>query len=171
MRLTYEDSCRELERLCFIERGQAPTTPLTRRPRFDDDVGVQFFRTLVEDAVLSNLTLPATFFGRSEIVRTSFANADFRQSTLCWNDFVDVDFSDACLTDCDLRASTFERVTFARADLRDTDLRQSSFVDCEFAGADMRGAMLTRPQVLELSVQQREDVVWQDEDGEEPSGG
>jgi len=81
-------------------------------------LGIQFFRTYVEDADLSNLTMPGTFFGRSEITRSSFRNTDLRSSTLCWNDFVAVDFSDACLADCDLRASTFDGCTFERADQR-----------------------------------------------------
>ena len=61
----------------------------------------------------SHLTIPRTFFGRSEIAHTSFANSDLSESTLCWNDFVDVDFTNACLAGADLRASNYERVRFA----------------------------------------------------------
>ncbi len=149
MRRTYEESVFELERQGWIERGQAPTTAPATRPRFDDDAaGIAFFRTRVEDADLSNLTLPGTFFGRSEIVRTRFRNTDLRNSTLCWNDFVDVDFTDACLASCDLRGSSFDR--------------------CTFAGADLRGALVGSAQEIDLSLEQRETVVWSDE---EPDGG
>ncbi len=172
MRRSYGESCRELERLGFIERGQAPTEPLRRRPLPDDEeLGVQFFRTRVEDAKLADLTLPRTFFGRSEIRASSFRGTDLSESTLCWNDFVDVDFGGACLVSSDLRASLFERVSFARADLRDADLRRSTFEDCDFAGADLRGAKLTRAQELPLSDAQREVIAWQDDDGPEPPGG
>ena len=149
MRRTYEESVRELERQGWIERGQAPTAPPARRPRFDDEaLGIQFFRTSVENADLSNLTMPGTFFGRSEIVRTCFRDTDLRNSTLCWNDFVDVDFSEACLASCDLRASTFDGCTFERADLR--------------------GALVGSAQEIDLSEEQRQTVVWSDE---EPAGG
>jgi uncharacterized protein YjbI with pentapeptide repeats len=149
VRRTYEESVRELERQGWIERGQAPTAPPAQRPRFDDDaLGVQFFRTRVEDADFSNLTIPGTFFGRSEILRTSFRSTDLRNSTLCWNDFVEVDFSDACLTSCDLRAATFDGCTFDRADLR--------------------GALVSSSQEIDLSAEQKQTVVWSDE---EPDGG
>jgi uncharacterized protein YjbI with pentapeptide repeats len=149
MRKTYAASVLELERLGFIDQGQAPASPPARRPQFDDDaLGVQFFRTLVADSDLSNLTLPGTFFGRSEIVRSSFRNCDLRLSTMCWNDFVDVDFSEACLADCDLRASGFER--------------------CRFTNADVSRALLGRNQSIDLSDEQRGTVVWCDD---EPPGG
>ncbi|MEO8549666.1 MAG: pentapeptide repeat-containing protein [Kofleriaceae bacterium] len=102
----------------------------------------------VADEDLSNLTLPGTYFARSEISRTSFRNADLRHSTFCWNDFVDVDFRDACLADCDLRAATFER--------------------CRFDGADLRGATLDSDCSIVLSSAQRATVVWSDD---EPDGG
>jgi BTB/POZ domain-containing protein KCTD9 len=170
-RRTYDDSCRELQRQGWIE--DSPPLP-TRRPRHDDDVlGVSFFRTLVEDADLSNMTLPRTFFGRSEIHRTSFRNADLAESVLCWNDFVDVDFSSCALARGDLRAASFRGVSFADADLQETDLRRSTFEACKFDGAGLRGAKLTVEQgrALELSAAQRSVIAWQDEDGDEPDGG
>jgi uncharacterized protein YjbI with pentapeptide repeats len=149
VRRTYEESVRELERQGWVERGQAPTAPPTRRPCFDDEaLGIQFFRTSVEDADLSNLTMPGTFFGRSQIVRTRFRDTDLRNSTLCWTDFIDVDFSGACLASCDLRASTFDGCTFARADLR--------------------GAVVGSAQEIDLSEEQWQTVVASDE---EPDGG
>lgn len=149
MRKTYEASVQELERLGLLGRGKAPATPPTRRPQHDDEVlGVGFFRTLLADANLVNLTLPGTFFGHSEITRSSFRNCDLSRSTMCWNDFIDVDFSDACLADCDLRASTFG--------------------GCRFTNADVSGALLGRKQAISLSEEQRRVVVWSDD---EPPGG
>lgn len=148
-RRSYADSIRRLETLGHLDPGQAPTTPPNRRPRFDDDaLGVQFFRTEVDDADLSNLTLPGSFFARSAVARTSFRNTDLRMSTMCWNDFTDVDFRDACLAECDLRASVFD--------------------GCRFEGADMHGALLTTGCAITLSAAQREMVIWSDE---EPAGG
>ena len=145
----YHDSVRKLEQLGYLEEGQAPNAAPDRRPQFDDELlGIQFFRTRVSDADLSSLTLPGTYFGRSEIIRTAFRNTDLRLSTLCWNDFIEVDLRDACLADCDLRAALFER--------------------CEIEGADLRGAILSRDCSLPLSASQREAVVWSDE---EPDGG
>jgi uncharacterized protein YjbI with pentapeptide repeats len=139
----------ELQRLGLIEEGEAPATPPTRRPQVDDDaLGLQFFRTLVADVDLSKLTMPGTFFGRSEIARCSFRDSDLRMSTMCWNDFVQVDFSDACLADCDLRGSTFE--------------------GCRFANANLTRALLGHDQSLDLSNAQRASVMWSDE---EPPGG
>jgi uncharacterized protein YjbI with pentapeptide repeats len=129
--------------------SKAAATAPDRRPRFDDDaLGVQFFRTLVTDEDLSSLTLPGTFFGRSEIIRSSFRNTDLQRSTMCWNDFVEVDFRDACLAECDLRASSFE--------------------SCTFDGADMRGAIVSSGCPIRLDATQREAVVWSND---EPDGG
>jgi len=148
-RCSYLESARRLEELGYIQKGQAPTLAPHRRPRFDDDaLGIQFFRTRVADADLSNLTLPGTFFGHSEIVRSSFRDTDLQRSTMCWNDFINVDFRGACLLECDLRASTFEA--------------------CDFDGAEMRGAILGADCAIRLSASQREAVVWSDE---EPEGG
>lgn len=144
------------------------------RPRYDDPepLGINFFRTSVEGD-LAGLTLPRTFFGRSEIRDASFHNTDLSESTLCWCDFVGVDFTDACLRDSDLRASNFERVRFDRGDLRNADLRMSGFTDCSFVDAMMSGAKLTRDQegTLLLSPQQRMEVDWQTDEGDEPDGG
>jgi uncharacterized protein YjbI with pentapeptide repeats len=148
-RSSYHDSVRRLEELGYIQNGQPPASAPERRPRFDDDaLGIQFFRTRVEGEDLSNLTLPGTFFGRSEVIRSSFRNTDLHRSTMCWNDFVDVDFRGACLADCDLRASSFER--------------------CDFEAADMRGAIVSRDGSIGVTASQREMIVWSDE---EPQGG
>jgi BTB/POZ domain-containing protein KCTD9 len=167
-RLDYEASCRRLHEMGFPDCDPPPPLP-NRSPKPDDEgpLGVSFFRTSVGND-LSGLTLPRTFFGRSEIGGVSFRDTDLHESTLCWNDFIDVDFSNAVLRGADLRASLFERVTFAGA-----DLRISSFLDCRFEGAAMKGATLTRAQgeSLALSPQQRAEINWVDEGGDEPEGG
>jgi uncharacterized protein YjbI with pentapeptide repeats len=60
----------------------------------------------------SDLTLPRTFFGRSELDGTAFRNTDLTESNLCWNDFNGVG----------------------------ADLRRSSFTGCIFEGALLKGA-------------------------------
>jgi uncharacterized protein YjbI with pentapeptide repeats len=126
MRLDYETSCRQLNELGFDDCEPAPPIP-DRKPRYDDEepLGVSFFRSRV-GGDLSGLTLPRTFFGRSEVNAASFHGTDLRESTLCWNDFVDVDFSYAVLSNSDLRAAVFERVLFVHADL---EICRSSPID------------------------------------------
>jgi hypothetical protein len=117
------------------------------RPDDEEPLGVSFFRTFVgEGDDLSGLFLPHTFFGRSEINDAAFRNTDFTESNLCWNDFVDVDFTDAVLAGSDMRASLFQRVRFVRTDLRRADLRRSTFEGCAFEGALMEGAIVTQKQ-------------------------
>jgi uncharacterized protein YjbI with pentapeptide repeats len=96
-----------------------------------------------------------------------------RESRLCWNDFIDVDFSETILSDADLRASLFERVSFAGTDLRFADLRRSTFTNCVFDRASMKGTILTRRlgKTLALSGSQLSEINWTDDDGEEPVGG
>ena len=148
-RLSYAESVRRLVEQGDIAVGTAPATPPTRRVHADDDtLGIEFFRTRVADTDFSNLTLPGLYFGRSEIANCSFRNADIRYSTLCWNDFIDVDFHGACLVDCDLRAALFER--------------------CNFEGAEMQGALVNKDSAVYLSEAQRRVVIWSDE---EPDGG
>jgi BTB/POZ domain-containing protein KCTD9 len=173
-RLSYDDTVRRLVELDLLDAGEHPPIP-DRLPQPDDEVaGISFFRTFVGDgADLSGLTMPRTFFGRSEIRGVSFRNSDLAESNLCWNDFADVDFSDAVLAGADLRAARYTRVTFARTDLRAADLRRAEFEACSFDGALMDGARLTRAQGqrLPLSHAQRAAVDWQEEEGEEPGGG
>lgn len=174
VRWNYEQSCRRLQELGWLDAGDVPPMP-ARPPRHDDEeleVAIRFFRTRVSGD-FSNMTLPRTFFGRSEIAAASFRNTDLSESILCWNDFIGVDFTDASLRGSDLRASIFNGVHFSRSDVRDADLRRSRFHECDFTDADFRGAKLTRPlgAALRLSPRQLESVAWQDSDGEEPSGG
>jgi len=177
-RLSYEQSCRVLQRLGYPDVGAEGVIPPIpdHRPQIDQDpLGITFFRTRVGQGEhdLTNLTLPRTFFGRSEIASVSFKNTDLSESSLCWNDFNGVDFTDADLSGCDLRASMFREVNFVRTSLRDADLRRSRFEACDFTDADMRGAKLTRKQgeQIILSDQQRNVIDWQESDGEQPPGG
>jgi uncharacterized protein YjbI with pentapeptide repeats len=127
----------------------------------------------VADSALDSLTLPRTFFGRSEIRSTSFRDTELTESTANWNDFVQVDFSGADLSRSDLRGNTMELVSFRGARLAGVDLRCCSLKDCDFTGAEMTGARVTRETgaALALSSQQTGAIDWHDEDGEEPEGG
>ena len=173
-RITYEESCKVLQGLGYLEQGVVP--PVPDHPPQDDDeepLGVNFFRTLVGEGDLENLTLPRTYFARSEVGPVSFANTDLSESALCWNDFNKVNFTDADLSKSDLRASLFRGVIFAGSNLRDADLRRSTFEKCDFTDAEMRGAKLTskQGQVIVISKKQREEIDWQESDGNEPGGG
>ena len=82
-RLSYLESCRQLSAL--NDKGEPPRIP-DRLPHYDDDEtwGINFFRELVRKRDLSNLTLPRTYFGRSQIEQVLFRNTDFTESNLCW---------------------------------------------------------------------------------------
>jgi uncharacterized protein YjbI with pentapeptide repeats len=173
-RRTYQDSCELLQELGYLEKGIRPPIP-DHRPQYDDEepLGVSFFRTFVGEGDLENLTLPRTYFAKSEVGPVSFKNTDLSESTLCWNDFNGVDFTDADLSRSDLRSSIFVGSVFVRANLQDTDLRRSTFQDCDFTGAELRGAKLTHAQGkhISLSEMQRREINWQDSHGDEPPGG
>lgn len=173
-RKDYRASCQLLQDLGLIDKGEPPRMP-DHRPQYDDlePLGIRFFRTLVTNAKLSNLTIPKTFFGRSKISKVSFENCDLSESTLCWNDFIEVDFSRSALTQSDLRASMYVKVLFDQADLRGVDLRLSSFEACSFVGANMTNALANLKQQvsLPLSAAQRAQMYWTADEGEEPGGG
>lgn len=173
-RLSYEDSCLRLQDN-YLEAGDIPPIP-GHLPQSDDEnpLGVSFFRTFVGGGDdLSNLRLPRTFIGHSEINRALFQNTDFTESNLCWNDFTDVDFTLAVLAGSDLRASAFVRVKFVSTDLKNADMRLSSFECCDFTNALMAGAIFSQSQrdQLSLSSKQQGEISWATEDGPEPSGG
>jgi uncharacterized protein YjbI with pentapeptide repeats len=172
-RLSYEDSCRTLQSQQIIDSGDIPRLP-QQPPRYDDEVlGVSFFRTMIADSKIEHLTLPRTFFGRSEIRATSFQDTDLSESTANWNDFIDVDFSTADISHADFRACVFERVRFSGARLAGVDFRHCGFKACDFSGADLTDAKLTKKAgaSLQLSSEQQSVIDWQAEDGEEPEGG
>ena len=172
-RLSYEDSCRALQKSQIIEDKLIPPISASQ-PRYDDEnPGISFFRTLLAEAKLEHLTLPRTFFGRSEIRATSFKDTDLSGSTANWNDFIDVDFTGTDLSDADLRACLFEQVRFKDANLAGADFRYCGFKKCDFTGADLTDAKLTQKagSALRLSPEQQGVIDWQSEDGDEPTGG
>ena len=171
-RASYTESCRVLRSLDLLERDELPPLPV-RQPRHDDDqLGVSFFRTRLADVALDGLTLPRTFFARSEIRSVSFRDCDLSESTVNWNHFIDVDFSAADLSLADFRGSIFERVSFRGTLLRGADLRRTTFRGCTFTEVDMTAAKLTRSfsWVFRLSRAQRSAIHWMLV-GPEPEGG
>ncbi len=92
---------------------------------------------------------------------------------MCWNDWLECDFTDAHLTRADLGASEYVRCCFAGARLAHADMRGSAFEECDFTGARMANARLTREQGAQLGLtrSQQMEIDWQDEDGPEPPGG
>ena len=174
-RLSYELSCNRLRELKLLADDDPAPIP-DRLPRHDDEepLGVNVFRTrLMGDLDLSDLSLPRTFFGRSEINGVSLRNSDLHESNLCWNDFVGADFTGADLSRSDMRSSIFKGVRFVATNLEEADLRRSTFTDCVFEGAVMRGSTLTPQQgeTMLLTETQRREIKWVDEDGPQPDGG
>lgn len=175
IRLSCHLSYARLRDLGLLDPDERSSLP-ERMPRHSDEGshGFSVFRTRLADTLdLSDLSLPRSFFGRSEIKRVSFRNTDLHESNLCWNDFLGTDFTDADLARSDMRSSIFQEVVFVNANLDGADLRQSSFVDCNFEGATMRGAALTRDQSrsMPLSEAQKLAIDWRENDGPEPDGG
>jgi BTB/POZ domain-containing protein KCTD9 len=172
-RLSYPESCHSLQSRHLLDEGNIPTLPESL-PRHDDEVlGVSFFRTSLADCALENLTLPRTFFCRSDIRNVSFRGSDMSESVACWNDFTNVDFSFVDLSKADLRASIFQSVNFHGANLRNVDFRRATFRKCVFTNADLTGARFLRGfrWIFILSSSQRRSIHWQDTPGEEPEGG
>ena len=172
-RKSYLESCKLLQSHDLLEAAETPPLP-ERMPCYDDEVfGVSFFRTQLADISLENLTLPRTFFGRSEIRNVSFRGSDLSESSANWNDFISVDFSSADLSRTDLRASIFERVNFKGAVLQDADLRRVTFRNCVFTNADFTRTKLQRSMtwLFRLTRWQRSAVDWQISAGPEPEGG
>lgn len=172
-RTSYAESCRILQSKELLEVDELPTLP-ERAPRHDDEqLGISFFRTRLADVALEGLSLPRTFFGRSEIRNVSFRGTNLSESTANWNDFIDVDFSSTDLSCADFRACNFERVSFRGAVLRGLDLRLAKFRGCTFTDADMAGIKLVHSAVwfFRLSHGQRAVIDWQSQPGPEPEGG
>ena len=174
LRLDYPKSIARLQELRLLRSNEAPPMP-ERMPEPCDEqpLGLGFYKIFVSDVDLSNLSIPRTYFGRSEIKDVCFQNSDLSESNLRWNDFIDIDFTDARLTGADFRASFYARVNFTRADLRGADMRRTHFENCQFENAVMDGAILTRKdgKALALSADQRSVIVWCDDEGPTPTGG
>ena len=172
-RLSYEDSCRALQKLQLLEPGEIPALP-GERPRDDDEVrGVGFFRVMVAEAKLEHLTLPRTFISRSEFRDCSFKDTDLSGSTVNWNDFIEVNFTGADLSGVDFRACVFNGARFRKAVLAGADFRYCGFTACDFTEADLTDVKITQKvgRSLRLTVEQQSVVDWQADDGEEPEGG
>lgn len=148
-------------------------------PNHDDEdpIGVSFFKTGLEDADLSSLSLPRTFFGRSLFARVSFENTLLSDSRMCWTDFDECDFTGADLSGCDVRASNFEGCSFDNATLAGADLRSARFIGCSFIEGDLSHAIVDRQTAAESSFEdeltdgQRSSIHWVASPGEEPPGG
>jgi BTB/POZ domain-containing protein KCTD9 len=171
--LNYEQSCKFLQQDGWLKEGDFPKLP-AQPPQYDDEeLGVSFFRTIIEGAKFHNLTLPRTYFGRSEIKNSSFVGSDLTESVANWNDFIDVDFSGADLSRFDFRGCALQGVKFGNSALKDADLRCCGFEDCSFEGADMAGVKMTKAAgtSIPLTDAQREVIDWHDDDGPEPGGG
>jgi uncharacterized protein (TIGR02996 family) len=152
-------------------------------PSFDDEapLGLSYFKSGLEDADRSGLTMPRTFVGRSGFSRVRFTDSDLSESRMCWNDFEHCDFSGADLSRCDMRAATFTGCKFVGAILRGVDFHRSYFKDCDFTGADLTGAvaeggiLYTRSGhtgVADfLTIKQQAVMTWTPDEGPEPPGG
>lgn len=149
-----------------------------RMPSYDDEepLGLSYYKSGLEDADRSRLTMPRTYFGRSGFVRVLFTDTDLSESRMCWNDFEGCDFSGADLSGCDMRASVFKECRFVGASLRRADLRRSSFDDCDFADADLTGAVAEDEDAIGcvqdwLTDEQQAVMSWIEDEGPEPPGG
>ena len=174
-RKNYEQSCKHLMNLGWIE--EVPPIP-DRMPKQDDEeLGLSFFRTILEDEdqeePFINLTIPRTYINRTKADVISFDGTDLSESAICWNEFEDVDFCESKLRDSDMRANQFLACVFDDADLRGCDLRHSEFNRCTFDGAKMKGTIMTRDQaeMMELDDKQTSVIDWRDDAGPEPEGG
>ncbi|QJW93781.1 pentapeptide repeat-containing protein [Frigoriglobus tundricola] len=142
----------------------------------EEPLGFSYFRSGLEGADRSHLTMPRTLFSRSWLVGTTFAGTDLSESCMCWNDFDACDFSGADLSGCDMRASHFRGCKFAGALLRGADLRRSSFEGCDFTGADLLGAVAEAGDSDgcvhdSLSREQQAVMALSPDEGPEPPGG
>ena len=89
------------------------------------------------------------------------------KSSMCWNEFEDVDFCNTILRNSDLRGSRFLDCEFCDPDLRGSDLRHSEFIKCHFDDAKMKGTIMTRDQAdkADLDEKQMSVIDWRDDAG------
>jgi BTB/POZ domain-containing protein KCTD9 len=158
-------------------KGEPFVQPRMPRPRDEGPLGFHYYKHHVEDADLANLTLPRTFFGRSGLHGVRYRNTDLSRSWMCWNDFIDCDFSGANLSGCQMRSSIFRRCKFVGTNLKRADLRGSTIEGCDFTHALLNGARADEFYAGEfelyqrLSEKQRKVMQWSEEPGPEPDGG
>jgi uncharacterized protein YjbI with pentapeptide repeats len=181
-RISFNDSIEVLKKYfkeAILGLDSEPYMPPSIPNHDDVKTGISFFRGFYENCNLDNLTLPRTYFGRSELRKISFRNTDLSESRMCWNDFIECDFTDANLKGSDLRNSIYKGCIFKNATLDNADLRHEHFENCNFSEASLKGAKLTKRWTLfskakskiDLSEEQRKEIDWQKEDGEEAPGG
>lgn len=153
------------------------TTP---HPEDEEPVGVRFFHMNFgsvdpdeEEMLLEQLSLPRTFINRCEINGVSFQNTDLSESFICWNDLLNVNLANVDLHNSDMRSNYFRNVTFKESNLTNADLRRATFENCDFANAIMTDCKLDLVYVsfLDLSPEQRKQIDWCSDPGEEPPGG
>jgi hypothetical protein len=155
-------------------RKKRPVVPARMPSRGDEAIRLSFYKQVVRDADLSNLTLPRLFVRQCEFRGADFQNTDLTESRLCWNDFIACDFRGADLSHCDLRASIFRDCKFGKATLGGADLRRSTVSRCTFRGAHTYGAIADYIYAEEtdieerLSPKQRDSMEWHEDPGEEP---
>jgi hypothetical protein len=152
------------------KRGR-PIIPKRSAGSYNSGPCLGFYRTRVYAEDFHNLTMPRTFFARTELERVLFRGSDLSASFMCWDDWLDCDFTEADLSGADMRASLYINCTFAHANLTGADLRSSSFVDCAFTNAQMQGSKMTKAQAADmlLSDAQRAEIVWKRTDGPAPN--
>ena len=134
---------------------------------------LSFFRSLIEDCDLSDLTLDELDCCRCTFDRVTIVNSSLLKASMCWNDFLDCEFVSTDLMHADMRASVFLRCAFNDSKLDFADLRRSTFEFCEFLGASLVNTKLTYEQGegLQLDKTQCEQIDWHDDAGPEPYGG
>jgi BTB/POZ domain-containing protein KCTD9 len=174
VRKTFAETIVVLKQLGLVSKTKSLELPKAQ-PRYDDAApcGFILFRTGIDDIDLSNLDMRRSFFSKSEISNCSFNGTDLTESSLCWNDFISVDFSSVNFSKSDLRASKYDEINFSGCELFGADLRHAKFDSCDFKGAAMAGVKLTKATAanLLLSTKQKNEIDWQEMDGEEPAGG
>jgi len=179
-RLTPENSIKYIRDLGWDVPDDSSAFLKSMPSETDGELGLRFFRTNVHNAQFDYLTIPRTYFGRSEIKSTTFEHSDLVESRMCWNDWQYCHFAGADLSGCDLRRSHFEYCYFNGANLKGADLRGACFDRCSFSNAVMKGVKLgkqfgflsgLKAKALKLSPEQAREIDWVSSAGEEPAGG
>ncbi|MGC4045978.1 MAG: pentapeptide repeat-containing protein [Armatimonas sp.] len=143
--------------------------PQAGKPGFGS---IEMYKSGWKDADMRNLTVPRCFFARSLFEQVLLTNTDLTESWLCWNNFEYCDFSEAVLTQCDMRCSYWLDCSFDDANLTGADLRGSDFVNCTFDGAIFKDALVLPRDVLleQLSEAQKAGIVLKRRGGQPHDG-